>query len=67
MPQGAGRQALTSQVTTTLGDHADDFYIDAIVDEISRDYGFIDIDEIPHSEYWDIVEDYDKTRAPNNH
>lgn len=66
MARGLGQQVLTIQVAASLGSHADDFYVDAIVDEIVSEYGFVDIDEIPKDKYWDIVQDYDKTRSPGN-
>lgn len=53
------RQDIMIQVRDTLGVYGDDFDIDAIVDDIVTEYGLIDIDDIPSSEYLPIVERHD--------
>lgn len=54
---------ITSQIETTLGDHARDFDIDAIAQDIAATYGgdLTNIDAIPNDEYWDIVGRHDLT------
>jgi hypothetical protein len=56
-------QRLTEQITTTLGDHADDFDVEAIVDEIGEAYGYdlASIDGIPADEYAEILQRHDTT------
>lgn len=55
------RQDIAHQVSTTLGDHADDFNIDGIVDNlIAAHDGQIDsIDDFDSQSYWAIVESHD--------
>lgn len=52
---------IADQVRTTLGDHPEDFDVDAIVEEIGDTYGrdIASIDVIPSDEYWAIVEKHD--------
>jgi hypothetical protein len=54
---------LKHQVSTTLGDHPEDFEIGAIVQEIVQEFGPIgSIDAVPSERYWAIVERHDVTR-----
>ena len=55
------RQDIAHQVSTTLGDHVDDFNIDGIVDNlIAAHDGQIDsIDDFDSQSYWAIVESHD--------
>ena len=55
------RQRITAQVTTTLGDHADDFDVNAIVDDLvaAHDGDLSSIDDIETESYWAIVETHD--------
>jgi prevent-host-death family protein len=59
--QGMNVQDLTTAVTTTLGDHVDDFDIPGIVEEIGSTYGYdiASIDEIPNDEYFRIAQRHD--------
>lgn len=59
----ATTQDLAYQVSLTLGDHIGDYDIDAIVEEIGTTYGYDipNIDAVPTSEYWKIVEKHDTT------
>lgn len=55
-------QDLAYQVSLTLGDHIDDFDIDAIVEEIREKYGPVgSIDDIPSEEYNALIERHDKS------
>lgn len=56
-------QDIAYQVSTTLGDHAADYDIDAIAEEIQTQYGPASIDDVPNDEYWQIVERHDTTAA----
>jgi hypothetical protein len=56
------RQNLAHQVSTTLGDHADDYDISAIVDDLVQEHGPIKtIDAVDSGRYWDIVRKHDTT------
>lgn len=55
------RNDIAYQISTTLDDYADDYNIDAIVDEIEKRHGLVDIDSIDSTEYWEIVERHDTT------
>ncbi|MEV5703136.1 hypothetical protein AB0L55_37350 [Streptomyces anthocyanicus] len=65
------RQDITRQVTTTLGDHPQDFNIDGIVDDLiashngdliaSHNGDLNSIDDFDSQAYWAIVETHDKT------
>jgi prevent-host-death family protein len=59
----ASTRDLADAVTTTLGDRADDYDIDAIVEAIGDKYGrdIPNIDAVPSDEYWEIVEQHDKS------
>ncbi|MDT0306143.1 hypothetical protein RM780_04090 [Streptomyces sp. DSM 44917] len=54
-------QDIAHAVSTTLGDHIEDFDIDGIVAEITGTYGHVDIDTIDSDAYWAIVERHDTT------
>ena len=57
-------QELARQVSTTLGDHIEDFDVEAIVrDLIAAAPGGVlqHIDEIAQDDYWAIVRRHDKT------
>jgi len=47
---------MAEQVSRSLGADADDFDTDAIVEEIRKAYGLIDIDDIDSDTYWALVE-----------
>lgn len=52
--------SMAHQVSLTLGDHANDFDIDAIVEELTGIYGhLLGIDDVPAQEYWAIVRKHD--------
>lgn len=55
------RQDIAHQVSTTLGDHIDDFDIDAIVDDLiaAHDGELANIDDFESQSYWAIVETHD--------
>lgn len=56
-------QTLVDEVTTTLGDSADDFDVDAIVEEIGDTYGrdkVRGVDDVPSDEYWAIVRKHER-------
>ena len=59
------RQDIARQVTATLGDHPEDFDIDAIVDDLVRahDGDLRSIDDFESESYWAIVETHDRTDA----
>lgn len=56
-------EKLADQIRTTLGDHPEDFDVDAIVEEIGDTYGrdTVSVDAIPSSEYWDIAHKHERT------
>lgn len=57
------RQDITRQVTTTLGDHPQDFNIDGIVDDLiaAHDGDLNSIDDFGSQAYWAIVETHNQT------
>ncbi|MFB4280873.1 hypothetical protein ACBJ59_36675 [Nonomuraea sp. MTCD27] len=57
------KQDIAYAVSLTLDGHADDFDINAVVEEIGDTYGWDikSIDDIPSDEYWAIVEKHDTT------
>lgn len=64
VPQEPAVKTMTAQelayaVSVTMGDHAGDFDIDAIVEEIRDTYGPVDIDAIDSDEYWTIIKQHD--------
>lgn len=54
---------IAHQVSITLGDHADDYNIDGIVDDLiaSHDGALDSIDDFDSQSYWAIVETHDTT------
>ena len=59
------RQDIARQVSTTLGDHAADYDIEAIVDDLitAHDGELASIDDFDSQSYWAIVETHDTTAA----
>lgn len=58
------RQSLEHAVSLTLADHAGDFDITAIADELTETYGpLTSIDDVDSDAYWAIVEKHDATRV----
>ncbi|MGW0984258.1 hypothetical protein ACWD33_25985 [Streptomyces xiamenensis] len=57
------RQDIAHQVSTTLGDHIEDFDVDSIVDDLvaSHDGELSSIDDFESQSYWAIVESHDKS------
>lgn len=56
------RQDIAHQVSTTLGDHIEDFDIDAIVDDLVEENGTLSsIDDVDSAAYWATVEKHDTT------
>jgi hypothetical protein len=57
------RLDIAHQVSTTLGDHADDYDIDAIVDDLiaNHDGDLNSVDDFGSESYWAIVETHDTT------
>jgi antitoxin (DNA-binding transcriptional repressor) of toxin-antitoxin stability system len=56
-------EIITDQVTTTLGDHPEDFDVAAIVEEIGDTYGrdkIRTVDDVPSDEYWEIVRKHER-------
>lgn len=55
------RQDIAHQVSLTLGDHAEDYNIDAIVDDLiaAHDGKLTSIDDFDSQSYWAIVEAHD--------
>lgn len=52
---------LKIDVTGALGDHASDFDVEGIVEEIGQTYGYdVDLDAIPAGEYNELLERHDK-------
>jgi hypothetical protein len=59
------RTDIAHQVSLTLGDHTEDFDIDAIVDDLVKEHGpFGSIDDIDGFEYQKVVERHDRTTQP---
>jgi hypothetical protein len=46
------------QVQQVLGEDAPDFDVEGVVGTIKDRHGLIDIDEVPTSEFWKIVEEH---------
>lgn len=58
------RRDIADQVSTTLGDHSNDYDIDAIVDDLVNASGPIgSIDAVPSEDYWDTVRKHDRTES----
>ena len=58
------RTDLAHQVSVTLGDHADDYDIDAIVGDLVDANGSIEsIDAVPSDSYWDTVRKHDTSAS----
>ncbi|MDF4254652.1 hypothetical protein [Streptomyces sp. WMMB303] len=55
------RQDIAHQVSTTLGDHTEDFDINAIVDDLvaGHDGDLNSVDDVDSQSYWAIVESHD--------
>ncbi|MFE4915864.1 hypothetical protein ACFRCX_30635 [Streptomyces sp. NPDC056652] len=54
------RQDIAHQVSTTLGDHTEDFDIDAIMDDLVTENGPIaNIDAVDSDTYWATVRKHD--------
>lgn len=54
------RQEIADAVSTTLGDHVDDYDMDAVTAEIIATYGAVSsLDDIPTDEYWALIERHD--------
>lgn len=47
---------MRNQVCETLGAESADFDVTAIVDDIQRAYGTVDVGTIPSDAFWTIVE-----------
>jgi hypothetical protein len=59
------RTDIAHQVSLTLGDHTEDFDIDAIVDDLVKEHGpFGSIDDIDGFEYQKVIERHDRTAQP---
>lgn len=50
---------MRAQVLVTLGDHVNDFDVDALVEDLHSTYGRVDVDTIPPADYWGIVKRHD--------
>jgi outer membrane receptor protein involved in Fe transport len=55
------RQDIAQQVSTTLGDHVEDYDIDAIVDDLGAAGVKTSVDDVDHDTYWGIVRKHDRT------
>jgi len=55
-------QDIKEQVERALGTSVGDYDTDAIAGEIMRNYGRVDIDDIPSDEFWEIVACHDRSR-----
>jgi hypothetical protein len=60
------RTEIAYQVSTTLGDHVEDYDIDAIVDDLVKNYdgSLASIDDFESESYWAIVESHDTKLHP---
>jgi hypothetical protein len=60
------RQDIAHQVSTTLGDHADDYDIDGIVSDLIANYDgdLNSIDDFESQSYWAVVETHDTASQP---
>lgn len=62
------RTALAHQVSTPLGDHIEDYDIDAIVGDLIDAHGPIEtIDDVDSDAYWDVVRKHDRTTTTTKH
>lgn len=59
------RQDIAHQISTTLGDHTEDFDIDAIVDDLinAHDGNLTAVDDFDSESYWAIVETHHRAAA----
>jgi hypothetical protein len=55
------RQDIAHQVSTTLGDHADDYDINAIVDDLGQAGVESSVDDVDSDTYGGIVRKHDRT------
>lgn len=56
MPKLITDHTMREQVYEALGNEAVNFDVTAIVDEIQRTYGTVDIDTIDAAEFWPLVD-----------
>jgi hypothetical protein len=54
------RQDIAHQVSLTLGDHADDYDIDAIVNDLAEAGVESSVDDVDSDTYWGVVRKYDR-------
>lgn len=50
-------------VNATLGTDADDFDVEAIVDDLQARYGTVDLDTIDDEAFWTVVQQHAKDAA----
>lgn len=50
---------MRDQITRAVEGYADSYDIPAIVDEIQREHGTSDIDDVPDARFWAIVEKHE--------
>ncbi|MGW2213217.1 hypothetical protein [Streptomyces sp. NPDC001781] len=55
------RTAIAHQVSTTLGDHIEDYDIDAIVADLGAAGAKNSVDDVDSDTYWNIVRKHDRT------
>lgn len=56
---------LAYQISLTLGDHADDYDIPAIITDLRKTHpGLGNIDDIASAAYWEAVKRHDRTADP---
>lgn len=58
------RTDIADQVRTTLGDHVEDFDVDAIVSDLLANGPMDSIDDFESQSYWAIVETHDAKLHP---
>lgn len=58
------RTAIAHQVSLTLGDHTEDYDIDAIVTDLGEAGVKSSVDDVDSDTYWAIVERHDTTARP---
>lgn len=60
-PSGIDRTQLEAMIVGTLGIHAQDFEVAALVDEFEEMWGLVSVEHPPADDYWRLVRKHAKT------
>jgi hypothetical protein len=53
---GMTLRTMTDSIAAALGNHGDDYDLDALTDDLHTRYGIVPVDDIPTSEFWETVD-----------